>query len=164
MIVFVLCGIWHGNGLSFFVWGALHGIYSMIDRYTLGKCKPVIGRILTFIMVSFAWIFFRADSTGVAIEYIKTMIRSGFWFESKKGLYISMGESFKQVILGFVFIFILMIIDGIAYKKNKSVPILMSERKPVIKYLIVYIVIMLLFIFGIYGGTYVAADFIYMQF
>lgn len=164
MIVFVLCGIWHGNGLSFFVWGALHGIYSVIDRYTLKKCKPVIGRIFTFIMVSFAWIFFRADSTGVAIEYIKTMIRSGFWFESKKGLYISMGESFKQVILGFVFIFILMIIDGIAYKKNKSVPILMSERKPVIKYLIVYIVIMLLFIFGIYGGTYVAADFIYMQF
>lgn len=164
MIVFILCGIWHGNGLSFFVWGALHGIYSVIDRYTLKKCKPVIGRIFTFIMVSFAWIFFRAEATSVAIDYIRAMFTNGYWFNSKKGLYMSLGESFYQVILGFVFIVILMIIDGIAYKKNKAVPELMSERKPVIRYLIVYIAVLVIFIFGIYGGTYNPADFIYMQF
>lgn len=164
MIVFILCGIWHGNGLSFLIWGMLHGIYSVLDQYTLKKCKPFIGRILTFFLVSFAWIFFRAEAASVAVDYIRAMFTNGYWFNSKKGLYISLGESFNQVIYGFVFIVILMILDGIAYKKGKTVPEIMYERKPVIKYLLVYVAIMVIFIFGIYGGTYNPADFIYMQF
>lgn len=164
MVVFVLCGIWHGNGLSFLVWGILHGIYSMVDGYTLKKCKPIIGRFFTFILVSIAWIFFRADSTSVAVDYIKAMIMNGFWFSSKKGLYLSLGESFTQVLIGMVFIVLLMIIEGISYKKSKVVPEMLSGSKPIIRYIAVYLTIMIIYIFGIYGAAYNPADFIYMQF
>lgn len=61
MIVFVVSGLWHGAALTFFIWGILHGIYSVIYRL----CKkiydmwhPAFQWIVTFLSVSFAWIYF----------------------------------------------------------------------------------------------------------
>lgn len=77
MVVFVLSGIWHGPNWTFLVWGALHGVYyvlsvgmkstyarigltrSLESFHTLNKW---VGIFVTFHLVTFAWIFFRADS------------------------------------------------------------------------------------------------------
>ena len=77
MIVFLVSGLWHGSAWTFVLWGALHGIYQIIGYYTdkprrlmwdkLGVSQEnpwlcLLKRFNTFVLVCFAWIFFRANS------------------------------------------------------------------------------------------------------
>jgi len=79
--VFLLSGLWHGAAWTFVVWGALHAIYYIMGRATANirnaltrlvrldrfpALSYTIGAVLTFHLVTFAWIFFRAESVGSA--------------------------------------------------------------------------------------------------
>lgn len=73
-IVFLVSGIWHGAAWTFVLWGALHGVYRVIEeifskplsRFMKYKSTGFVAfrTVVTFILVSFAWIFFRANSIG----------------------------------------------------------------------------------------------------
>lgn len=72
-----LSGIWHGAGLTFLLWGAMHGIALSIHRLwcSLGRRMPnFIGITLTFIFVHFAWVMFRAESLADALSIYQTMM------------------------------------------------------------------------------------------
>ncbi len=84
-IVFLVSGLWHGASLTFVVWGAMHGIYQIIGTLTveprnrlvekLGKTLEStsviwVRRVLTFLLVSFAWIFFRANTIADAVLFV----------------------------------------------------------------------------------------------
>jgi len=78
MIVFVLCGLWHGAGWTFILWGAWHGLWLVIER-ALGR-RPLyvafplrIQRLLTFLLVTIGWVVFRADSLAQAWRLLATM-------------------------------------------------------------------------------------------
>ena len=66
MLTMLLGGLWHGAAWTFVVWGAIHGIGLCVERalhwQPTSKAARWFGRILTFQIVCFAWIFFRADS------------------------------------------------------------------------------------------------------
>ncbi|MBE6560602.1 MAG: MBOAT family protein [Ruminococcaceae bacterium] len=79
MIVFLVSGLWHGANWTFVIWGFLHGAYQVVGKLTRkrrdalydkmgvnreGKVYAWAQRITTFILVDFAWIFFRANSTS----------------------------------------------------------------------------------------------------
>ena len=85
MIVFLVSGLWHGASWTFVIWGAIHGIYQVVGSLTvkgrdalIEKCgfKPtsasivILRRVLTFILVSFAWLFFRANSMADAVTLL----------------------------------------------------------------------------------------------
>ncbi len=74
-VTFLVSGIWHGANWTFIVWGCMHGICQIIEKM-LGQQKCNYGWfgksvkiIITFMLVNFAWIFFRmptiADACGV---------------------------------------------------------------------------------------------------
>lgn len=76
LITMLLGGLWHGAGLNFILWGAIHGValavhklwaelfpQSMLPADALPRGRRWIGRIVTFHLVVLAWIFFRAGST-----------------------------------------------------------------------------------------------------
>lgn len=76
LIVFLVSGLWHGADLTFVIWGGLHGIYLAGETLLLGKRKVTgrgraVSRIITLTLVCFAWIFFRAASTGDALLVIR---------------------------------------------------------------------------------------------
>jgi D-alanyl-lipoteichoic acid acyltransferase DltB (MBOAT superfamily) len=86
--VFMVSGLWHGANWTFIIWGGLHGIYLIVGLITKNlrrKLKEVTGLkkspglsdavsiSLTFFLVAFAWIFFRAANLNDAI-YIVTHI------------------------------------------------------------------------------------------
>lgn len=76
VITFLVSGIWHGAGARFIVWGLLHGLYQCAGRAlkpALEKIKipDVIKIIVTFCLVTFAWIFFRAQSLHAACVVIQ---------------------------------------------------------------------------------------------
>ncbi len=75
MAAMVISGIWHGAGINFILWGALHGL-GLILYNIKNKFRPtptnshgasnLLARLLTFHYVCFAWIFFRASDFGSA--------------------------------------------------------------------------------------------------
>lgn len=85
-IIFVVSGFWHGASWTFIVWGALNAIYFLPllilkkNRLNIGvvaqnrrfpKFKEFIGILVTFLLTVIAWIFFRSESMGQAIAYLK---------------------------------------------------------------------------------------------
>lgn len=77
LITFLVSGIWHGANWTFIVWGILHGIFQIIEKalglqkYTGHNCWIKSARILvTFLLVNFAWIFFRMPSLNAACEVV----------------------------------------------------------------------------------------------
>lgn len=94
IIVFLLTGLWHGANWTFIVWGGLNAIYFLVflpfnkNRSALriaaqGKHLPSMKEILkigfTFGLVTFSWIFFRADNLGHAIIYISRLFSRSMW-------------------------------------------------------------------------------------
>jgi len=65
--VFLLCGIWHGAGWTFFLWGAYYGLFLIIERLFLGnllkKLPLVLSWLYTILVIMIGWILFRAEST-----------------------------------------------------------------------------------------------------
>jgi len=85
-ITFLVSGLWHGAEWTFVIWGALHGFYLVFaiwtDKYRasankwLGisnneKLYKFTQILVTFVLVYFAWIFFRANNTSDAFLIIK---------------------------------------------------------------------------------------------
>lgn len=66
MATMLIGGLWHGASWTFVVWGGLHGLYLSINhawnRAKLGGIGPWPGRLLTFLAVTVAWVFFRAQT------------------------------------------------------------------------------------------------------
>jgi D-alanyl-lipoteichoic acid acyltransferase DltB (MBOAT superfamily) len=87
-IIFIVSGFWHGANWTFIFWGLLNAIFFLpllltnknrnnLEAVALGKRIPSIREFLnitgTFVLVAFAWIFFRADSLGHAFSYIQSI-------------------------------------------------------------------------------------------
>ncbi|SDA65596.1 alginate O-acetyltransferase complex protein AlgI [Lachnospiraceae bacterium G11] len=78
LLVWLVTGIWHGNDLSFIVWGLGFFLLLVFEKYggniAAFFTKGIIGRVYTLLFVNFLWVFFRSDSIGVAFEYLKGML------------------------------------------------------------------------------------------
>lgn len=78
LITFLVSGIWHGSTWNFVIWGLLHGAYQCIGRATKSfweriKVPAIIRIFITFCLVTFAWILFRAENlheAGIVISKI----------------------------------------------------------------------------------------------
>ncbi|MBL7910613.1 MAG: MBOAT family protein [Bacteroidia bacterium] len=86
LIVFMISGLWHGASWTFVVWGALHGIMLLLERYFSMLFKFEIKKewntlnvfltVKTFVVTSFIWIFFRAESFQNAKDMLKALMRN----------------------------------------------------------------------------------------
>ncbi len=100
-IVFLVSGLWHGADWTFVLWGALHGVYRVVGMLTykkreeiwhkLGvdtKSKPmkIFRNVVTFLLVSFAWIFFRANNTSDLLILLRKLFTSFIPNETVMGL------------------------------------------------------------------------------
>jgi hypothetical protein len=90
-----LGGIWHGRGWTFLIWGVIHGFGLLGEhwhrqrRARLGLAPPRDtvwrrsgGRLLTFHVVCFAWIFFNAESLSTASEIVRRLFTDWHWNSS----------------------------------------------------------------------------------
>ncbi len=79
MTTFLVSGLWHGDSWTFLFWGGLHGLWNMAGKKETPKNAFVRLRktLVTFLGVSFCWIFFRAESVSGAFFFLKRMV-TGF--------------------------------------------------------------------------------------
>lgn len=90
LATFAVSGLWHGTGLTYLVWGLLHGLYQIAENLLPRRTAPggsraaAAGRWLrTFLLVQLAWVFFRARSVSDALYLLAAQFRgislAGLW-------------------------------------------------------------------------------------
>ena len=81
VIVFLICGLWHGAAWTFVVWGLYHGLFRMIERILKEKAgfemKGIWGQAITFFIVMIGWVLFRSGSFSQAFSYVGAMFGAG---------------------------------------------------------------------------------------
>lgn len=96
VVVFFLCGLWHGASWNFVIWGMLHGTFLVLERLGLSrflnKSARWLGHVYTLLVIVTTWVFFRSENIHGAVSYLKTMAgfgRVGAGGEYNIGLYLN---------------------------------------------------------------------------
>ena len=78
LVVFFLCGLWHGAKWNFVIWGMIHGLFLVLERTRFGewldKRWAPVRHFYTLIIVSTGWVFFRSETLAGATDFLKVMI------------------------------------------------------------------------------------------
>lgn len=158
MIVFTVSGLWHGAAYTFLIWGALHGACMIAERLLYGKrikeisdrltFSNILRMLLTFCIVSFAWIFFRAETIGNAASIISKI------FLSHGSLFIDL-NTLSMAFLAFVIVFMYDFTQEYGVRLR-----LLNSRFTVVRYATAAFLICYIIGFGVLNG----GSFIYFQF
>lgn len=181
LITFSVSGLWHGASWSFVIWGGVNGLYQIIGKLTkpyrlmLQRCLgiqtdcasyKVFQRLITFTLVDFAWLFFRASSFRIAVELLLHSIRQPDLFSlidpnTLMGIStINMPEKdFYVMLLGLI---ILLLVDY--FRPKVDLKAILDRQNIVFRYIVYYALIFTVLIWGVYGPEYDASMFIYFQF
>ena len=76
LVVFLLCGLWHGANWTFIVWGLWHGLFLAFERTKPGSKLSrlgVLSHLYTCFVFVLGWVFFRSADTAQAVNYLKAM-------------------------------------------------------------------------------------------
>lgn len=173
MIVFMGSGLWHGAAWNFVVWGGINGALQIAEdiwKKTLGtffacRCRgiAVIRAALTFVLVDFTWLFFRAGSLSEALRMLRGMCRihnTELFFD---GSLLQLGLMPGEWIFLLAAIVLIFIVDY-AHKREMHMRILLSHRPVWQRWAAYMILLWSVVMFGIYGENYEASAFIYFQF
>lgn len=171
-LVFLVSGLWHGAAWTFVVWGALHGFYQIVGTLTskkrdalvvwLGFSKsslPVVWtrRVITFVLVSFAWLFFRAASLSDAAVLLSRLFSgAGGIFDT----FTAMGIGLAEALLIIVSVTALTILDRIlVYEDTADSSHLMVKDGAFI-----YVIWVILIFWALLLSKDMSSTFIYFQF
>ncbi|MCR4655040.1 MAG: MBOAT family protein [Lachnospiraceae bacterium] len=119
LITFLVSGIWHGASWTFILWGMIHGICQVAENRLkeafrgIKLPKPLAG-VITFCIVSFAWLFFRANSISEAYRAVRFM----FADLSITNAMLRMTMSWRSVIKTLLAITAVMLYDGLTFKHD----------------------------------------------
>ena len=181
-ITFFISALWHGVGFKFIIWGLLHAFYQILAELMtniLKKFKDIfkykkilsiisdnnnletlISKFTTFILVSIAWIFFRASDWKTAYIMLKKINKK---FLSSIGKLIESGAiDKKDFIVLIISLFILYLLERASQR--------IKVREKIAKFYLPFrwflyiLLVQIIVLFGIYGEGYNPANFIYMGF
>jgi len=171
-IIFIVSGFWHGANWTFIIWGALNALYflpllllgknrSYTDTVAQNRVLPSLKELfqmgLTFGLTIIAWVFFRAESVGIALSYLnaifsKSLLKSPF----PDLALINMGQSVVNL---FEVLILFLLVEWLQRSEQHALGFSTLKLQPVFKWIIYYTVIVLCFVMN--GSQ---QDFIYFQF
>lgn len=176
MVVFLVSGLWHGAALNFLVWGFLHGLYQIFENI-LKPIREKIVKILhirtnvfsyrlnqvliNFILVDFAWIFFRAASLRDALILIKNMIYLDPLIFIDGSLF-KLGLDQLNFFMAMMSLGIVLAANLLQRKINLRNEL--SKQNAVFRWSLYLAAVLVIIIFGIYGQSYNPKQFIYSRF
>ncbi len=83
LIVFFLCGLWHGGNITFVAWGLFHGFFLALERTGfqswLETWPRLLRRVYVLVVILFSWMVFRSSSIEQAIGMTKAMFGQNGW-------------------------------------------------------------------------------------
>ncbi len=191
LVTFGLSGLWHGADWGFVAWGLINGAFVATEndirkskkKRLEAKGKPtdkkpgflrtVLMTIFSFILMTFTWVFFRAQKLSIAVSVLKRIvlrfhpmnminsITKAFAKGVGAKLYgLDLFWGYSVLIAGILIIFV---VDLILQKRSIAEG-LAEDKKTFVRWLVYIFLIMAIIIFGVYGYGYEAANFIYADF
>lgn len=177
LIIFGISGLWHGASYAFIIWGLLNGLYQIIGeilepirkKISIFFARPyifsmynILEIVNTFLLTSFAFLFFRAGEIGDAVKLVNNIFVNNISVLLDGSLF-NLGISRESFIVLLLAMVILFIIDGLKYKQIAVVDRFFSL--PIgIRFIGELFLLYSILLFGCYGIGYSAQDFIYFQF
>ncbi len=155
LIVSVLSGLWHGLNPSCLLWGIIHGVYQIINHQA--AFKGFLGRLTTFILVTFSWIFFR-NNLNEALRIINEVLK--FNFQRIDSALLGINNADFNVTM--VLVSGMVILDYFRYRFD--VLKWFNNRNMLFRWSVYLLLIFCFLLFGKYGIDYQASDFIYQTF
>ena len=170
MIVFLASGLWHGANWTFVVWGGLHGIYLVTSVLTTGLRErlarltrldrvPALRRALrvavTFHLVLFAWIFFRANTLADALTVLRRMV-SGINLDMSL-LIVPQFDKLEFVFAGIA----ILILEAVQIAQGREgFGDWLAKRPAPVRWACYYLIVVVIVLFG----SFEQREFIYFQF
>ncbi|VAW18918.1 Probable poly(beta-D-mannuronate) O-acetylase [hydrothermal vent metagenome] len=146
MITMVLGGLWHGANLQFVIWGAIHGVGLVLDKiwrkitthqpYKL-KWLKYLGIFITFNLVTFAWVFFRAQSWEI-VEQFFYQVKYHFDIGILPGIINAYASPFSIALLGYILVWL-------PFKRKEKIRGWFIKTPTFVKLLITLLVVFLLY-------------------
>ncbi len=167
MTTFALSGLWHGAEWTFVIWGLINGVYTSISTCTKDLRKKVNERVfgdkcvvlhkilqvaVTFMLICFSWIFFRANSLSDAIYIISHIFPLDF-----AGFFESIGT--YRIVSSALLALLFCIISFVSRKENALTRLFYGHRT--VRYICYLVLFGLIMMFGVTGNE---TAFIYFQF
>lgn len=174
-IVFLVSGLWHGDGVKFLAWGALHAAYQVFEglterprRWLEGKVglEPesqswkIVRWVPTMVAVLFGWLIFRAPSLEAVGEILDSMLSCNNPWIFTDGQIETLGLGIKELNVFVLSLLAWAVIEGYEVGHGK-VCIWVAKQHLVVRWAIHLLVILIIWVFGTYGLGFNAADFIY---
>ncbi len=161
LTVFLLSGLWHGSNWTFIFWGGLHGVYYIVNHlwenfavnFRKHRIIRIIEIIITFHLVCFAWIFFRANSLKEAF-YVVSHLGSGLRPEWQTGW----GLTKVNLVILVISIMILLVIEY--FQRKTSIRDYLRNFPLPVRYFVYFGLILYILSMGLFTN----AEFIYFQF
>lgn len=179
LIVFGISGLWHGAGWHYAVWGEMNGILIVIQDVTrkwrdkiysvcgIDRAKggwKIFSVIMTFGLVDFTWLFFRANNMGVGLEILhricteckfRHFLTESFW-----------GEMFPNIVtrmILFASLFVVLCKDWLR-TRGISLKACIFSQQLAFRWFVYLTIIMVIIFGGAYGYGFEQTQFIYFQF
>lgn len=169
MVTFLVSGLWHGANWTYVLWGGLHGVYQVIGdvkNMILPKWNNFIlnffRMIITFVLVVFAWIFFRANTIGDSFYIVRNLFNDIGNITDLQYLYEmfnNFGLQIFEIVLVTGAICVLIFSEMISYKMD--IHKLMNKAPFILRFAYYYILVIIIFGMGVFSG---GGQFIYFQF
>jgi len=166
-ITMLICGLWHGANLTFILWGLIHAVFLVFAFATKKFRKRIIRKsglensfilnsyktLFTFSLITFAWVFFRAESISSGF-YIVTHFFSSF---NPVNVMLIFGSRIEIIVV----VSLVMILEVIHFVQKKyGINVFINSRPVWQRWSIYYFFVFVILIFGRFDS----ASFIYAKF
>lgn len=178
MVVFTLSGLWHGASWHYVAWGVLHGVMRVAGEltqkvrarlWTFLKVRTEVSSfklcqiLSTFVLVTIAWVLFRAESITQAGDVIVSMFTHWNPWVLLDGSLLGLGLDGKDWIVLLTAMIFMAVIECFHYNKVPLVSTF-AKQNVLLQMLVFYLGIFAVVLLGVYGPIYDATQFIYFQF
>ena len=179
MIVMLVSGIWHGAGWRFLAWGFIHGFYQVAGDVLSPKLDALkkrlhmrtesvsytVGRmIVTTVLITVAWVFFRADNLRVAVDYLRRMLCCFNPWTLFDGSLVKLGLAGNELNLLVVALAMLLLVDTLRYARKAEIDQLIENESLWFKWGFIIVVFTMVWVYGKFGPGFSSANFIYQSF
>lgn len=177
-IVFIIVGIWHGTGWNYVVYGLYQAVFVagavlLMPVYKKGKSLlhindttlswKIFTVLRTFTILVFGRILIKAADLQGAGRFLQRMFAEANPHALFNGTVYQFGMDYKNVYLMYVCILLVIVVD-VLHEKGVHFRELLMRQGIIFRYIIYYIAVFSIIVFGIYGPEFHSADFIYQAF
>lgn len=179
LLTFLVSGFWHGAAWNFVFWGMLHGIFEVAEAVTapwirrMNDCLHtrtesfsyrLLRRGKCWLLVCFAYIFFKVPTAADGFRYLKRMVSKWNPWALFDGSLYTLGITEKYMHILFLALLLLAAVDQVREKRHLEPDAWLAQQCIWFRWLAMLGCLLAVIVFGAYGPAYDAENFIYFGF